>query len=112
VRVDGVTLHPDLVYPEWRLALEYEGDGHRTDPRQWRHDIWRREALESAGYRVVRVHSGDVLAQPEQFLARLLGVIASRGADERAPWHGQADRDHVQAPVGQPRQQSAGSGTL
>jgi very-short-patch-repair endonuclease len=78
VAVGGGVLHPDLVYPQWGVVLEYEGDQHRTDPRQWRHDIWRREALESAGWRVVRVHRDDVLAEPQAFLARLCRILAQR----------------------------------
>ena len=78
LQIDGRTLHPDLFYREWRLALEYEGDGHRTDPRAWRRDIWRREAFQAAGYRVMQVHRQDVLAEPEQFLARVCRAIAQR----------------------------------
>lgn len=77
---DGI-LHPDLLFPEWRVVLEYEGDGHRTDQRQWRRDIARREAFESAGWRVIRVHRDDVLAEPEAFLARLCRILAQRQRD-------------------------------
>jgi very-short-patch-repair endonuclease len=71
-------LHPDLAYPEWRVVLEYEGDGHRTDPQQWRRDISRREAFEDAGWRVIRVTGGDVLTEPEAFLARVCRILAQR----------------------------------
>jgi very-short-patch-repair endonuclease len=71
-------LHPDLAFLQWRVVLEYEGDGHRTDARQWRHDIWRREAFEEAGYRVIRVHSEDVLAEPAALVARVRRVVAQR----------------------------------
>jgi hypothetical protein len=78
VQTRGRVLHPDLAYLRWRVVLEYEGDGHRTDARQWRRDIWRREAFEEAGFRVIRVHSEDVLAEPEAFLARVCRVLAQR----------------------------------
>ncbi len=81
IRVGARDLHPDLAYLQWGVVFEYEGDGHRTDPRQWRRDIWRREAFESAGYRVVRVHSEDVLSEPEAFLARTCRIIAQRKRD-------------------------------
>jgi len=80
--IDG--LHPDLLYPQWKLILEYEGDQHRTDSRQWRRDIWRREAFEAAGYRVTQVHADDVLKEPEQFLARVCRAIAQRQAAQRS----------------------------
>jgi len=84
VRIDDQNLHPDLLYPGWGVVLEYEGDGHRTDPRQWRRDISRREAFEAAGYRVVRVHRDDVLAEPEALLARVCRIIAQRRGAERS----------------------------
>ncbi|MBM7820461.1 hypothetical protein JOE63_002938 [Cellulosimicrobium cellulans] len=29
---------PDLSYPELRIAIEYDGDVHRTDPATWRRE--------------------------------------------------------------------------
>ncbi|MCU1416619.1 MAG: hypothetical protein JWP32_793 [Schumannella sp.] len=78
VQIQGTTLHPDLLFREWRIVLEYEGDGHRTDPKAWRRDIWRREAFQAAGFRVIQVHAEDVLAEPEAFLARVCHAIAQR----------------------------------
>jgi hypothetical protein len=74
---EGV-FHPDLFYPQWRLAIEYLGDQHRTDPREWARDIRRREAFEQAGNQVVPVTRDDVLAERERFLARLCRAIAQR----------------------------------
>ena len=31
----------DLAYPELRIAIEYEGEHHLTDPLQWAEDIAR-----------------------------------------------------------------------
>lgn len=78
-------LHPDLLYPQWRLILEYEGDHHRTDPKQWRRDIWRREVFQAAGYRVMQVHAADVLAEPEHFLARVSRAIAQQQKQQQHP---------------------------
>lgn len=78
MRIGDQALHPDLAFPQWRVVLGYEGDQHRTDAEQWRHDIWRREAFESAGWRVVRVHRDDVLGQPRAFIARLCHILAAR----------------------------------
>lgn len=49
------TLHPDLGYPKEKLALEYEGDHHRTSEHQWAADIDRVNALRAAGWTVIRV---------------------------------------------------------
>jgi hypothetical protein len=47
----------------WRAAgvvVEYEGDQHRADRRQWQNDITRVRLLEERGLRVVRVTSLDL----------------------------------------------------
>ncbi|MBW8870814.1 MAG: DUF559 domain-containing protein [Leifsonia sp.] len=64
----------DLAYPEWRLALEYEGDHHRTDRGQWHKDIDRQSRLEDLGWRVIRVTAADVAA-PASLLARLQRAV-------------------------------------
>lgn len=51
--------HPDLGYLEARVLIEYQGDHHRTDRRQWREDLVRRQLFEDAGHRVIEV-SADV----------------------------------------------------
>lgn len=54
-RIKNVTLQPDLGYPELKLAIEYEGDHHRTSPGQFNSDIERRQLLEAEGWTVLRV---------------------------------------------------------
>lgn len=78
VRVGADDLHPDLAYLDERVVIEYQGERHRTDQRRWRDDMRRRERFESAGYRVVEAHAGDVFAEPEAFLARVCRILASR----------------------------------
>ena len=46
VRIGSKTRYlgkPDLVYEFYRVLLEYEGDQHRTDRRQWAYDMGRYE---------------------------------------------------------------------
>lgn len=50
----------DLVWPQQKVIAEYEGDYHRTDRDQWMRDIARRERLEDAGWRVIRVTRLDL----------------------------------------------------
>jgi very-short-patch-repair endonuclease len=78
VRVGDRVLHPDILYPDWRVAIEYEGEQHRTDARQWRDDIRRAEWFADGGWRVMRVTKDDVLKEPEQLLARVCRVLAKR----------------------------------
>ncbi|AWB90173.1 hypothetical protein C2138_12015 [Salinibacterium hongtaonis] len=85
-RADGVPLgRPDLSYVEARVALEYEGDGHRTDVRQFRYDIARRERFEDAGWRVRRVTADDLNRRPRQFVAGVRSLLLARGMQLSAP---------------------------
>jgi very-short-patch-repair endonuclease len=68
---------PDLAYPEYRIALEYEGDGHRTSANVFRDDIARRELFEDAGWRVIRVTAAD-LHDPRQLISRIRRALAAR----------------------------------
>lgn len=70
-------VHPDLAYPELRVAIEYEGDEHRTDRRRWLADIARREAMEAAGWRVIRVTALD-FHNPPALVARVRRVLRER----------------------------------
>lgn len=54
---------PDLTYRELMLALQYEGDVHRTNRKRWRADIRRDEVLLDHGWDVVRL-TGDDLRRP------------------------------------------------
>ncbi|WP_344337947.1 hypothetical protein [Brevibacterium salitolerans] len=55
VRANGMAYHPDLSYRRAQIALEYEGDHHRTDPQQWEHDIRREADFRAAGWEYLRV---------------------------------------------------------
>lgn len=56
----GILLHPDLSYPPARIAIEYEGDEHRSSKQRWRDDVRRVRLLEEAGWRVFRVTDDDM----------------------------------------------------
>lgn len=61
----------DLAYPALKIAIEYEGDGHRTDRQQWRIDIRRQRELEARGWIVIRLTEADLADGG----ASLLGVL-------------------------------------
>lgn len=79
--VDGQWLATgDLVWRDQRVVLEYEGDHHRTDRRQWQHDISRTRLLEAAGWAVIRATARD-LRRPAQLREALLVALARGRAD-------------------------------
>jgi hypothetical protein len=70
---------PDLAYPDEKVAIEYEGDHHRTDPRVFADDIERREQMQEADWYVIRVVSSHVYRWPVWLADRIARVLADRG---------------------------------
>jgi very-short-patch-repair endonuclease len=60
----------DLGWEDIKLAVEYDGDQHRTDRQQYVKDIRRAEMLERMGWLVVRVvaedHPDDIIWRVRQ----------------------------------------------
>ena len=67
----------DFVWRAARVVVEYEGDHHRTDRRQWQHDIARTRLLEALGWRVVRITAADLVDARlrRELLALLHGLL-------------------------------------
>lgn len=77
---NGVVLHGDLAYPRHRLIVEYDGDHHRTDRRQYDHDIDRVWALQRAGWRVLRLNKSHLAGQATRAIERVSDALMhSRG---------------------------------
>jgi very-short-patch-repair endonuclease len=64
----------DLAYPQWRIAIEYDGDYHR-DRDAYRDDQRRANALRVAGWTVLRFTAADVWRRPDQIVAEIRAVI-------------------------------------
>ena len=69
----------DLAYPELKIAIEYDGRQHAGSTTQWVRDVGRREELDTLGWRLVVVLSGDVYTHPSRTIERILAVLADRG---------------------------------
>lgn len=67
---------PDMSYPALRIAIEYDGDVHRTDPRTWRRDVERRQRLEEAGWLIITVTADDVIRHPGRLIRRVRAALA------------------------------------
>lgn len=70
---------PDLSYPKFRIAIEYDGRHHAEDDRQWNRDIGRREHYDRAGWRVIVVTAKHLYQQPGPTLMRILDALHERG---------------------------------
>lgn len=54
----------DLQYPNYRIAIEYDGDHHRIERRRWRHDKVRCRRLRDLGWELLECTADDVLHYP------------------------------------------------
>lgn len=65
----------DMGWSEWMVAVEYDGDQHRSDRTQYVKDIRRTAELERMGWIIVRVVAED---RPPEILRRVHTAIAGR----------------------------------
>lgn len=66
---------PDLSIPALKVAIEYDGDIHRTDPATWRRDVEKRQAMAEAGWVVVVATADDVNRHPDRLIRRVRAAI-------------------------------------
>lgn len=77
----GFVATPDLAYVKARVAIEYLGSDHWTDPRVFADDIQRRELLHAAEWRVVEVIATDLTRASGALVARVARAIAAGTID-------------------------------
>jgi hypothetical protein len=65
----------DMGWEDVKVAVEYDGEQHRTDRRQYTRDLRRLESLERLGWIVVRVVAGD---RPAEVVGRVRAALARR----------------------------------
>ena len=69
---------PDLAYVTERIALDYEGDGHRSNTRVFRDDVERKELFADARWRYIRL-TEDHVSQPHRLVARVARALRDQG---------------------------------
>jgi very-short-patch-repair endonuclease len=77
VVVNGRRYRLDLAYPELRIAVEYDGEEHRTQARA-RRDLLRESDLVSAGWLILRFDAAVVMRRPHQIVAEVQAELAAR----------------------------------
>ena len=81
VGVNGIPFaYLDLGWEEYLVAVEYDGDHHRTDRRQYVKDIRRQETLEQMGWIIVRVVAED---HPAAILRRVRAALEASSVPSR-----------------------------
>jgi hypothetical protein len=79
--VDGIPVaYLDLGWEDRMVAVEYDGDHHRTDRRQYVKDIRRQEMLERMGWTIVRIVAED---RPSAVVRRVRAALAASTVRQR-----------------------------
>jgi very-short-patch-repair endonuclease len=65
----------DMGWEDVKVAVEYDGEQHRSDRRQYTWDVRRLERLERLGWIVIRVVAGD---RPAEIVRRVRSARAGR----------------------------------
>ena len=65
----------DMGWEETKVAVEYDGEQHRSDRRQYTWDVRRLEMLERLGWIVIRVVAGD---RPAEIVSRVRAAHTRR----------------------------------
>lgn len=69
----------DIVYPRWKVLVEYDGDQHRTSTEQYRRDIERTDALVRADWKHVRGGLHTPESGPHSLPALARAALTQRG---------------------------------
>ncbi|TNB74282.1 hypothetical protein FHJ30_06225 [Arthrobacter sp. BB-1] len=74
----GVVRQPDLSYPEQKVAVEYDGEGH-SEAVQIVRDIAREEDFARAGWLLVRISKRHMERDARPAVAKVRSALLSRG---------------------------------
>ncbi|MEO5316959.1 hypothetical protein PV761_00005 [Arthrobacter sp. CC3] len=74
----GVVRRPDLSYPEHRVAVEYDGEGH-SEIAQIVRDIAREEDFGRAGWVLVRISKRHMGSDARPAVAKVRSALLGRG---------------------------------
>ncbi|WP_246084749.1 hypothetical protein [Pseudarthrobacter phenanthrenivorans] len=74
----GVVRQPDLSYPEQKVAVEYDGEGH-SEAAQVVRDIARDEDFFRAGWLLVRISKRHMEREGRPAVAKVRSALLSRG---------------------------------
>lgn len=69
----------DLAYPKAKIAIEYDGDLHRTSKRKWRSDVATRELVRREGWEIIILTADDIYRAPAYTLTRIHDSLLGRG---------------------------------
>jgi hypothetical protein len=69
----------DLVYRQWRVIVEYDGDQHRKDTKQFDHDVQRLEGFAGEGWQVIRIVGRSFFGNRAACMGRIARALVKAG---------------------------------
>lgn len=69
----------DMLFRAYRVVVEYDGDQHRTDQRQFDRDLGRLDDLAAQGWRVVRIGARSLFRDPQDAVNRIRRALVAGG---------------------------------
>jgi Protein of unknown function (DUF559) len=71
----------DIGYQEFKVGVEYDGEQHWTNPRQYAYDIDRHAELLARGWTIIRVSAEMLRWRPDVIVARVCAALRTAGAE-------------------------------
>lgn len=75
----GPTFMPDLAWPDWRVAFDYLGDGHRS-PTRFARDVARIDFARELGWDLILATKSDLFGSPFDLVGRVRSRLSAKGA--------------------------------
>ena len=69
----------DLIYREYRVVVEYDGEQHRTDEEQYHWDVDRIDSIVEAGWRHIRINKSHLRNRPATVIRKVTTALRFRG---------------------------------
>jgi hypothetical protein len=69
----------EIAFPDFKVALEYEGDHHRTSQKQWNRDIEKVHDYTVAGWITIRVTGQLLYVRTQELFCAVDEALRSRG---------------------------------
>lgn len=89
---------PDLSYRKVKVAIEYDGGHHETNPEQRDRDVLRDEILREDGWLVIVIRAADLRLRPAATLMRILRALQSRDHPALPRWPSDGWRPYFPTP--------------
>lgn len=79
----GKPMSLDIAWKHFKVAVEYDGDHHRTDKHQWRRDRKKRDRLRQLGWTIIVITVDDIRDEVAcaEFALNVARELTLRGCD-------------------------------